>query len=61
MEAHEVVETEMKKVTADRTSGIVCVKFPHCRFDNQFPEFDDVDVFICDECGEPVVVEEPVQ
>ncbi len=27
---------------------------PALRFVNQFPEFEEVDVFICDECGEPV-------
>ena len=51
MEVHEKLEEAMKKATGDRASGIVCATCPHCRFVNQFSEFEEIDVFICDECG----------
>ncbi len=53
MEVHEKLEEAMKKATGDRASGIVCATCPHRRFVNQFSEFEEIDVFICDECGEP--------
>lgn len=61
MGIHEKLEAEMKKANADRPSGILRVTSPHCQFVNWVPEFAEIDVFICDECGEPVDVEEPVQ
>jgi hypothetical protein len=46
---------------ADRTSGVLRVTCPHCQAVSQFPDWSDVDIFICEDCGEPVAVEEPVQ
>lgn len=34
---------------------------PRCLFNNEFPYFDHVFVFLCHDCGEPVRVVEPVQ
>jgi DNA-directed RNA polymerase subunit RPC12/RpoP len=48
------LEEAMKEATSDRTPGVLCATCPHRRFVNQFSEFEEIDVFICDECGEPV-------
>ena len=49
---------EPPKATADRTGDVLRVRCPRCQFRNEFPGFDMVDVFICDECGQPVKVKE---
>lgn len=54
MEAYAELEEAMKMAAAGRTSGIVCVRCQHCHFANQFPAFEEVNVFIWDERGEPV-------
>jgi hypothetical protein len=65
MEKEEILTShdpaEFRKATADRTSGVLTVGCPHCGHSNTFPEFGSIDVFICDECGQPVVVDEPIQ
>ena len=50
-----------KTALADRSSGILTVTCPHCEFRNEFPGWDEMDIFICDQCGDPVQVEEPTQ
>ena len=60
-------EREMAKKPAtlkglvDRTGDIPRVACPHCRFVNEFPGFDMIYIFLCDECGEPVEGAEIVQ
>jgi hypothetical protein len=49
------------KALADRTGVVLGVTCPHCQFRNEFPGLGMVYIFLCDECGEPVAVEEPVQ
>jgi phage FluMu protein Com len=49
------------KAPARRSSDVLQVKCPHCHEVNSFPDWDSMDIFICDSCGEPVEVEEPVQ
>jgi hypothetical protein len=46
------------KAPSDRSSGILRV-VPHCQAINEFPDFVDVEVFMCCECEEPVEVEPP--
>lgn len=41
--------------------GLLLVPCPHCGEVNEFPNFDQIFIFICDDCDEPVSVEEPVQ
>jgi len=47
------------KGIADRSSGILKVKCPPCGDVNSFPDWDEMFIFICEHCGEPVEVEEP--
>lgn len=35
---------------------ILKAKCPSCGTVNAFPEFDEVDIFTCHECGEPVEI-----
>jgi uncharacterized protein (DUF983 family) len=58
-EAAGLPDDESKNTLADRSSGILRVKCPHCGTLNEFPGFNQVDVFICSRCGEPVEVKEP--
>jgi DNA-directed RNA polymerase subunit RPC12/RpoP len=60
-EAEIAAQPPTAKATADRTGDVLRVVCPHCGFKNEFPEFDMVDIFLCDDCGKPVAVEEPVQ
>jgi uncharacterized protein (DUF983 family) len=53
--------SEPKKAVADRSSGILTVRCPHCGEVNEFPDWSSMEMFICDFCGEPVEVEEPIQ
>jgi hypothetical protein len=48
----------LMKAPADRSTGILTVDCPHCQEKNEFPEWSNVDVFICEFCGEPVEVED---
>jgi endogenous inhibitor of DNA gyrase (YacG/DUF329 family) len=50
-----------EKPIADRSSGILKVRCPHCGEVVDFPEFASIDVFICPYCEESVEVEEPRQ
>jgi len=45
----------------DRTGGVLCVTCPRCQFVNEFLGWSSIDIFICDGCGEPVEVKEPIQ
>ena len=54
-------EPRALKAIANRTGDVLRVTCPHCQSRNEFPEFDMVHIFLCQECDEPVSVEEPVQ
>ncbi len=45
----------------DRSSGVLTVTCPRCGTRNQFPEFDAIDIFVCEGCQEPVQVIEQLQ
>jgi hypothetical protein len=60
-EAEIAARPKTPVATVDRTGDVLRVTCPHCQFRNEFPEFSVVDTFLCDDCGEPVAVEEPVQ
>jgi hypothetical protein len=60
-EAEIAAKPPTPKATVDRTGDVLRVVCPHCGFKNEFPEFSAVDIFLCHDCGKPVVVEEPVQ
>jgi len=49
------------KATADRTSGVLTVRCPHCAEANVLPGWDQMFMFLCHFCGDPVEVEEPIQ
>jgi len=46
---------------ADRSAGTLTVKCPHCEFVNEFPDWSEMFIFLCDQCGDPVKVVEQVQ
>jgi DNA-directed RNA polymerase subunit RPC12/RpoP len=46
---------------ANRSSGMLKVRCPHCGHVNEFPGWSEMFVFVCDQCGDPVNVVEPVQ
>jgi len=46
---------------ADRSSGKLTVKCPHCEFVNEFPDWSELFIFLCDQCADPVTVVERVQ
>jgi hypothetical protein len=46
------------KVVADRTGDVLRVVCPHSGFRNEFPDLRMVHVFLCEQCGEAVAVEE---
>jgi len=46
---------------ADRTGDVLRVTCPRCQHVNEFPGWSSIDIFICDGCGEPVEVKEPIQ
>jgi hypothetical protein len=52
----EVVAT--KRAPVSYSSGIPQVICPWCGYANKFPEFDQILIFLCDECSEPVEVDE---
>ena len=60
-EAEEAAKPPTPKSTADRTGDVLRVVCPHSGFKNEFPEFSMIDLFLCDECGKPVAVEELIQ
>jgi len=49
------------KVKADRSSGVLRAVCPHCEAVNEFPDFAEVEIFICQNCNEHVEIEEPTQ
>ena len=49
---------EPPKATPDRTGDVLRVTCHHCQFRNELPGFDMVYIFFCDECGQPVHVQE---
>ena len=46
---------------ADRSSGTLTVKGPHCGYINAFAGWDELFVFLCHNCGDPVKVIERIQ
>jgi hypothetical protein len=50
-----------KPAVAYRIDGLPLVKCPHCDTVNGFPELDQVFVFLCHECGEPVKVTQTIE
>jgi phage FluMu protein Com len=46
---------------ADRSSGMLTIKCPHCGRVNEFPGWSEMFIFICDQCGDPVKVVERIQ
>jgi len=46
---------------ADRSSGTLVVVCPHCAERTEFPDWSEMYIFICEKCGEPVEVIEPLQ
>jgi len=53
--------SEPPKAIADRTGNALRVICPHCQFRNEFPNFAMVYIFLCHDCGEPVIVEQFTQ
>jgi hypothetical protein len=47
---------EIAAASVGRSSGVLTVTCPHCGARNTFSEFDEVDIFVWDECQEPVRV-----
>jgi ribosomal protein S27E len=48
-----------QKAAANRTSGILTVTCPSCKHENEFPDWSEMYIFICEHCGEPVEVAAP--
>jgi uncharacterized protein (DUF983 family) len=51
---------EAKTALADCSTGTLRVLCPHCDRFNEFPDWSTMEVFVCDHCGESVIVEERV-
>jgi hypothetical protein len=47
------------KATADRSSGVLTIVCPGCRFVHEFADASEIDSFICVGCGDVVDVVEP--
>ena len=60
-EAEIAAQPPTPKAVADRTGDALRVVCPRCGFRNEFHEFSMVGIFLCDECGNPVEVEELIQ
>jgi hypothetical protein len=60
-EAEIAAQPPTPKAMADRTGDVLRVVCPHCGFNNEFPEFDMVDIFLCHDCGKAVAVEDLIQ
>ena len=49
---------ENQKALADRTGGVLRVVCPLCGVRNEFPDFEMVRIFLCQECDEMALAQE---
>ena len=52
---------EDRKDITERSSGELTLICPNCGHRNEQPEWLEVFIFLCRECGEPIEPEEPVR
>ena len=46
------------RTTGDRSGDVLRVTCPHCKFPNEYQQFDMRHIVICEECRAPVAVDD---